>query len=111
MSKLTNEYYYVIKFLSHACVIHDSLTNKILEIGKQCNGLFSFFVQNDIVSGSCNALNSASVWHRRLVHTSDIVLCVLKSDMKLGNNKKVDICDIFHKAKQSKELFLFSECK
>lgn len=51
------------------------------------------------------------MWHCRLGHPSDIVLHVLKFDLKFGNDKKVDTCDVCHKAKKFRESFPLSDQK
>lgn len=51
------------------------------------------------------------VWHHRLGYPSDIGLQVLKFDLKLCNSIKVDLCNVYHKANQTKESFSFSDHK
>lgn len=65
-------------------------------IGNQINGLYCFAMERGI-----NFVSSIGVWHNRLGHLSNIVLYILKNDLKVGNSKVMGACYICHKYKQT----------
>ncbi|GJZ10573.1 ribonuclease H-like domain-containing protein [Tanacetum coccineum] len=97
-------------------VLEYTVSNKILGIGRQFNGLYLFDVDNacKIVSNSCisTCFVSKTFWHQRLVHPPDLVLDALKDSLNLDSHSTLDhLYDTFNKAKQTREPFPLSDHK
>ncbi|KAI3788114.1 hypothetical protein L2E82_00783 [Cichorium intybus] len=97
----------------YLCNTQDLHTNPIVTTGKVSGGLY--FLDNKKVS--CNNSSSLAVcyvskmtWHQRLGHPSDQVLGVLKHKLNLGNDR-LSLCEVCHKAKQTREPFPLSSHK
>ncbi|KAI3521421.1 hypothetical protein L1887_10887 [Cichorium endivia] len=97
----------------YLCNTQDLHTNPIVTTGKVSGGLY--FLENKKVS--CNNSSSLAVcyvskmtWHQRLGHPSDQVLGVLKNKLSLGNDR-LSLCEVCHKAKQTREPFPLSSHK
>ncbi|GJT23787.1 ribonuclease H-like domain-containing protein [Tanacetum coccineum] len=108
-----------LKLTKHV-VLFDVLDLKLRKIagtGSESRGLYMFDCENSgkSAAGLCNSgvvcYVSKELWHCRLGHPANQVLLVLsdKIGFKYGNH--VCACDIYHKAKQTKEPFLLSDHK
>ena len=54
---------------------------------------------------------SKCIWHNRLGHPADQVLNILKTKLDFENNNTDNVCEVCHKAKQTREPFPLSEHK
>ncbi|GJT45233.1 putative RNA-directed DNA polymerase [Tanacetum coccineum] len=54
---------------------------------------------------------SKCIWHNRLGHPSDHVLDILKTKLDFQKDKNDNVCDVCHKAKQTRDPFPLSEHK
>ncbi|GJS88964.1 ribonuclease H-like domain-containing protein [Tanacetum coccineum] len=101
-------------------VVYEYIDLKLVKIagtGSEYGGLYMFDCENSgkSAAGMCNSgvvcYVSKELWHCRLGHPANQVLLVLsdKIGFKYGNH--VCACDIYHKAKQTKEPFLLSDHK
>ncbi|GJZ39120.1 ribonuclease H-like domain-containing protein [Tanacetum coccineum] len=97
------------------CDLH---LNKIVRTSNE-NGDLYMFDSNSPISSNCQTIGnqiaicfvSKSVWHNRLGHPSDQAVDVLQSDLKFTKDSHVSPCDIYHKAKQTRESFPLSNHK
>ncbi|GKF48423.1 hypothetical protein Tco_0141674, partial [Tanacetum coccineum] len=75
--KLARDSKLFVGFDENKCYFQDLKANKIVRIGRQCNGLYLFNIDKTckIVSNNCIATCyvSISLWHQRLGHPADQV--------------------------------------
>ncbi|XP_071688300.1 uncharacterized protein [Rutidosis leptorrhynchoides] len=117
VNKLLKDYNMFIGFTSGNCFIQDLDLKKVVGIGNAVDGLYLFDKGNGIVSNKSSmspSLNdkcygSANLWHSRLGHPSTHVLKILKDRIGVNPDSAGDVCEIFHKAKQSRDPFPLSD--
>jgi hypothetical protein len=72
-------------------------------------------MQSSNTLGKCNLVMSYNVsklvWHNRLGHPADPVLFVLQNDLGISKNFFVPVCEVCHRAKQTREPFPLSDHK
>ncbi|GJV29893.1 ribonuclease H-like domain-containing protein [Tanacetum coccineum] len=115
--KLIKDSKLFVVFDEHKCYIQDLNLVKTVGIGIESGGLYLF--DEDQIGESkyglsnsifvCNV--SKQLWHNRLSHPSDQVLSILSKSMELKYGNHISPCDIYHKAKQTREPFPFSDHK
>ncbi|GKA93397.1 ribonuclease H-like domain-containing protein [Tanacetum coccineum] len=115
--KLIKDSKLFVVFNEHKCYIQDLNLVKTVRIGIESGGLYLF--DEDQIGESkyglsnsifvCNV--SKQLWHNRLSHPSDQVLSILSKSIKLKYGNHISPCDIYHKAKQTREPFHFSNHK
>nr|GEW45373.1 putative Gag-polypeptide of LTR copia-type [Tanacetum cinerariifolium] len=95
----------------------DLQKKEIMEIGNENDGLYLFNVDSalnyktslDCPTPICYV--SKSLWHQRLGHPADQVLDSLKTKLLFNANPTISPCEVYHKAKQTKEPFPLSDHK
>lgn len=108
VSRLTADNNCVFKFLDNSCVIQNFSTETILGIDNQINGMYCFAMRKATHFVGASVSTANDMWHKRLRHPFDVVLQVLNNELKFSGCKAIDVCDICHKAKQTRELFPLS---
>ncbi|GJR79268.1 ribonuclease H-like domain-containing protein [Tanacetum coccineum] len=95
--------------------INDWKREKVLGIGSETGGLYMFAMNNDCSVGKSNVVMSFHVskllWHNRLGHSDDQVLSVLKNDLSISKNSFVPMCEVCHRAKQTRKSYPVSNHK
>ncbi|GJY59892.1 ribonuclease H-like domain-containing protein [Tanacetum coccineum] len=93
----------------------DLKREKILGTGSESGGLYLFDVNKSNCIGQSNMVMTFHVskllWHNRLGHPADQVLSVLKKDLNIADNTFVPMCEIYQRAKQTREPFPLSDHK
>nr|GEV36935.1 ribonuclease H-like domain-containing protein [Tanacetum cinerariifolium] len=117
MHKLIKDSKLFVGFDETKCYIQDLNLVKTLGISSEAVGLYFFDVEqcgNSIV-GHANSTfvchKYKQLWYSRLGHPTDHVLSILSGKIGLKYYKHVSPCDIYHKAKQTKEPFPLSNHK
>ncbi|GKE65429.1 ribonuclease H-like domain-containing protein, partial [Tanacetum coccineum] len=96
---------------------NDLKLRKIARTGSESGRLYMFDCENSgkSAAGLCNSgvvcYVSKELWHCRLGHPANQVLLVLSDKIGFKSGNHVCACDIYHKAKQTKEPFLLSDHK
>lgn len=115
VNKLIRDSKMFVGFDEDKCYIQDLKRETVLGTGSQCDGLYLFDMQSvNNVSKSNFVMSynvSKIVWHNRLGHPADQVLPVLKNDLGFTKNTSVHVCEICHRAKQTREPFPLSDNK
>nr|GEV47178.1 hypothetical protein [Tanacetum cinerariifolium] len=93
------------------CLIEDSIQKSLVGTGSMIGGLY-FLDQGKkhIVSNIKTCVVSKCLWYNRLGHPVDQVLKVLRDKIDLDDTN-VGLCDVCHKAKQTREPFPLSNHK
>ncbi|GJX86646.1 ribonuclease H-like domain-containing protein [Tanacetum coccineum] len=93
----------------------DLKREKILETGSESGVLYLLDVNKSNCIGQSNMIMnfhvSKMLWHNRLGHPADQVLSVLKKDLNIADNTSVPMCEIYQRAKQTREPFPLSDHK
>ncbi|GKE21968.1 ribonuclease H-like domain-containing protein [Tanacetum coccineum] len=104
-----------VGFDENKCYIQDWKREKVLGIGSETGGLYMFAMNNDCFVGKSNVVMSFHVskllWHNRLGHSDDQVLSVLKNDLSISKNSSVPMCEVCHRAKQTRKPYPVSNHK
>nr|GEZ68643.1 ribonuclease H-like domain-containing protein [Tanacetum cinerariifolium] len=107
-----------VGFNEDTCYIQDLKRETVLGISSESGGLYLFNMDNDKFVGMSIMVMSFNVskdlWHNRLGHPANQVyqvLYVLKNDMHLSKSVNVTTCEIYHRAKQSREPFPLNDHK
>ncbi|GJZ14332.1 ribonuclease H-like domain-containing protein [Tanacetum coccineum] len=115
ITKVARDSKLIVGFDESKCFLmsQDLMDVKIIEIGKQVNGLYYFDNIEGYLfkNGSVFSNNSKINRHKRLGHLSDQFLSVLQDDLVFEDKTKNMPCDICRKAKQTRESFPLSEHK
>ncbi|GJU36944.1 hypothetical protein Tco_1185298 [Tanacetum coccineum] len=94
VQKLARDSKLFVGFDESNCYIQDLRAKGTIGIGNQCNGLYSFNVNNasKIVFNNCNSSNfvSKTLWHQRLGYSADQVLDVLKTTLNIDSHSTSD---------------------
>ncbi|GKA58544.1 putative RNA-directed DNA polymerase, partial [Tanacetum coccineum] len=99
-------------FDEDTCVIQDSVLKTQVGTGNESNGLYFRNTGNKLVNNNIQVCClSKCIWHNRLGHPSDQVLDILRHKLNFETNTKIDLCEVCHKAKQTREPFPISEHK
>ncbi|KAK1420482.1 hypothetical protein QVD17_22111 [Tagetes erecta] len=103
-------------FTDSHCYIQDPLRQKLVMIGREVSGLYTFVPENkgtfkEFMSNIVSCSSSTDLWHSRLGHPSDEVLNVLKNDLFLNKNVNTKPCEVCHKSKQTRNAFTSSDHK
>nr|GEW00689.1 ribonuclease H-like domain-containing protein [Tanacetum cinerariifolium] len=81
----------------------------ILVTSSETGGLYVFDMIKDVSVGKSNMVMcfyvSKLLWHNRLGHPSDQVLFVLYNDMDISKSSSIPVCEVCHRAKQTKDPF------
>ncbi|GJU78725.1 putative RNA-directed DNA polymerase [Tanacetum coccineum] len=113
--KVARDSKFIVGFDESKCFLmsQDLMDVKIIEIGRQVNGLYYFDnVEGNMLRFGIFSNNSKINWHNRLGHPSDQVLSILKNDLFFEQTNIDNIpCEICQKAKQTREPFPLSEHK
>ncbi|GJR60336.1 ribonuclease H-like domain-containing protein [Tanacetum coccineum] len=102
---------------ANMAVIPEYHKKEIVEIGNESGGLYLFNVDNSLnckTSIDCPAsicYVSNNLWHQRLGHPADQVLDALKTKLLFDSNPTMSPCEVYHKAKQTREPFPLSDHK
>ncbi|GJZ13898.1 ribonuclease H-like domain-containing protein, partial [Tanacetum coccineum] len=115
VNKLIRDSKMFVGFDENKCYIQDLKREKILGTGSESGGLYLFDVNTSNCIGQSNMVMNFHVskllWHNRLGHPADQVLSVLKKDLNISYNTSVPMCEICHRAKQTREPFPLSDHK
>jgi hypothetical protein len=115
VNKLIRDSKMFVGFDEDTCYIQDLKKENTLGTGSQSDGLYLFDMQSNNNVSKCNMIMSYNVsklvWHNRLGHPADPVLSVLQNDLGISKNISVLVCEICHRAKQTREPFPLSEHK
>ncbi|GJW88262.1 ribonuclease H-like domain-containing protein, partial [Tanacetum coccineum] len=99
-------------FDEDTCVIQDSVLRTQVGTGNESNGLYFLNTGKKLVNNNIQVCClSKCIWHNRLGHPSDQVLDILRHKLNFETNTKIDLCEVCHKAKQTREPFPISEHK
>ncbi|XP_071708189.1 uncharacterized protein [Rutidosis leptorrhynchoides] len=115
--KLSKDNDLFVGFDKSKCYIQDLKLGTIVGTGDMYDGLCVFDVSNSVCMNVCLSENksyiSKQLWHYRLGHPSNHVLDILKKKIAITNcdKKLIEPCDIFHKAKQTRDSFPLSDHK
>ncbi|GJW44836.1 ribonuclease H-like domain-containing protein [Tanacetum coccineum] len=112
--RLARDSKFFVGFYENKCYIQDLKRNMIVGTGDMNGSLYLIDVacRKFLSNLSLNFYMSKALWHNRLGHTTDQVLQLLKDDLKLDhNNQYVTLCDVCHKAKQTREPYPLSDHK
>jgi len=113
VSQLVNESNRVIAFSDKFCVTQDHTTRTLIGMGEQREGLYYLgkMVTAATIQTSSTSI-SHEVWHKRLGHPSNKVIDMMfNSDFDRINKSYNQVCDIFLRAKHSRESFPISKTK
>lgn len=106
-----------VGFDENTCYIQDLKSRTVVGTGSEASGLYIF---DDFVKGkSAMSYNCSTavchiskyIWHNRLGHPAEQVLNVLKNKLDLDKNTHISLCEVCHKAKQTREPFPLSNHK
>ncbi|GJZ21031.1 ribonuclease H-like domain-containing protein [Tanacetum coccineum] len=105
--------------LTNNVVLYDVLVVpgycKVLGTGSESGGLYLFDMPLKGSLGESNMVLSFHVskllWHNRLGHPVDQVLATLHNDLKISKTGYVPVCEVCHRAKQTRESFPLSDHK
>ncbi|GKB57854.1 ribonuclease H-like domain-containing protein [Tanacetum coccineum] len=115
MNKLIRDSKMFVGFYENKCYIQDLKKEKILGTGSESGGLYLFDVNKSNCIGQSNMVMNFHVskllWHNILGHPTDQVFSVLKKDLNISDNTFVPMCEICHRAKQTREPFPLSDHK
>ncbi|GJZ77445.1 ribonuclease H-like domain-containing protein [Tanacetum coccineum] len=115
VNKLIRDSKMFVGFDENKCYIQDLKRERILGTGSESGGLYLFDVIKSNCIGQSNMVMSFHVskllWHNILDHPADQVLYVLKNDLNMSDNTFMPICEIFQRAKQTREPFPLSDHK
>ncbi|GKE60824.1 ribonuclease H-like domain-containing protein [Tanacetum coccineum] len=104
-----------VGFDEDKCYIQDLKKEKVLRIGSESGGLYLFDMDKVNFVGKSNMVPCFSVSkllsHNRLGHPSDKVLSVLQSDLNITKNYYVPVCEVCHRAIQTRDTFPLSDHK
>nr|GEY18498.1 ribonuclease H-like domain-containing protein [Tanacetum cinerariifolium] len=106
-----------VGFDEENCYIQDLTRKKILETSSELRGLYLFDMhhKSSTYVGESNMIMSFNVskilWHNRLGHPADQVLATLHNDLKISKSFSVPVCEVYHRAKKTREPFPFSVYK
>ncbi|GJY50410.1 ribonuclease H-like domain-containing protein [Tanacetum coccineum] len=104
-----------VGFDEDKCYIQDSKREKVLGTGSESGGLYYFDMDKVNNVGKSNMVMCFNVskllWHNRLGHPFDQVLSVLQSDLNITKNCFVPICEVCHRARQTRDPFPLSDHK
>ncbi|GKB84192.1 putative RNA-directed DNA polymerase [Tanacetum coccineum] len=95
----------------------DLTRHKILGTGSESGGLYLFDMppKSSTFVGESNMIMSFNVskilWHNRLGHPADQVLTTLHNDLKISKSSFVPVCEVCHRAKQTREPYPLSDHK
>ncbi|GJV67699.1 putative RNA-directed DNA polymerase [Tanacetum coccineum] len=90
----------------------DSVLKTQVGTGSESNGLYFLNTGKRYVNNNINVCClSKCIWHNRLGHPSDHVLDILKTKLDFQKDKNDNVCDVCHKAKQTRDPFPPSEHK
>ncbi|GJU59150.1 ribonuclease H-like domain-containing protein [Tanacetum coccineum] len=90
----------------------DSVLRTQVGTGSESNGLYFLNTGKRYVNNNINVCClSKCIWHNRLGHPSDHVLDILKTKLDFQKDKNDNVCDVCHKAKQTRDPFPLSEHK
>ncbi|GJT61386.1 O-acyltransferase WSD1-like protein [Tanacetum coccineum] len=113
--KVSRDSQLMVAFDEMNCYVSNQelMAGKILGIGKQIGRLYYFNVKQGIGLESPKIDNvcflSKQTWHCRLGHPTDQVLDVLEPILSFENKESNLVCDVFQRAKQTKEPFPLSD--
>ncbi|GJX21812.1 ribonuclease H-like domain-containing protein [Tanacetum coccineum] len=115
VNKLIRDSKMYVGFDEDKCYIQDLKKEKVLGIGSESGGLYLFDMDKVNFVGKSNMVPCFSVSkplsHNRLGHPSDQVLSVLQSDLNITKNYFVPVCEVCHRAKQTRDTFTLSDHK
>ncbi|GJV76821.1 putative RNA-directed DNA polymerase, partial [Tanacetum coccineum] len=111
--KLSKDNKFRVIFDDNTCVIQDSVQRTQVGTGSESNVLYFLntgkrLVNNNNIEVCCL---SKCIWHNRLGHPADQVLSILKTKLDFEKDNTDNVCDVCHKAKQTREPFPLSEHK
>nr|GEX27006.1 putative reverse transcriptase, RNA-dependent DNA polymerase, Gag-polypeptide of LTR copia-type [Tanacetum cinerariifolium] len=96
-------------------VIFNLKRETVLETGSKSGGVYLFDINKDNTIGKSNMIMYLNVskllWHNRLGHLADQILSALQNDLKISKSSYVHVCEICHRAKQTREPFSLSNYK
>ncbi|GJT97915.1 ribonuclease H-like domain-containing protein [Tanacetum coccineum] len=99
VNKLIKDNKMFLGFDENKCYIQDSKREKVLGTGSETGGLYMFDMNTD-----CSVAPQRGV-KRPLGHPTDQVLSMLKNDLSISKNYFVHVCEVCHRAKQTREPF------
>nr|GEU47632.1 ribonuclease H-like domain-containing protein [Tanacetum cinerariifolium] len=83
--------------------------------GSETSGLYMFDINNKCLVAKSNVVLyfhvSKFLWHNRLGHLADKVLSILKNDLSFSRDTSVPMCEVYHRANQTREPFPLSDRK
>ncbi|GJR97849.1 ribonuclease H-like domain-containing protein [Tanacetum coccineum] len=102
--------------LSNNVILYEDLRKEIiLGTGSETDGLYVFDMIKDASVGKSNMVMcfhvSKLLWHNRLGHPSDQVLYVLHNDLDISKSSFIFVCEVCHRAKQTRDPFPLSDYK
>ncbi|GJU03349.1 ribonuclease H-like domain-containing protein [Tanacetum coccineum] len=113
VNKLIRDSKMFVGFDENKCYIQDLKREKFLGIGSEFGGLYLFDMNKSNCIGQSNVVMSFHVskllWHNRLGHPAEQVLSVLKKDLNISDNTFVPMCEVYQRAKQTREPFPLSD--
>ncbi|GJY78471.1 putative RNA-directed DNA polymerase, partial [Tanacetum coccineum] len=99
-------------FNENDCIIQDSLLKSQVGTDRQREGLYFLDLGKKFINGNISScLVSKCLWHNRLGHPADQVLSVLKDKIDLNGLESSKPCEVYHKAKQTRDPFPLSDHK
>jgi len=105
---------YQVVFNEYDCLVQDSQSKVTVETGNEYEGRYylDYKSSGNIVSRANHAIcfGSRVTWHSRLGHPSDQALKALKGKLNIKIENSI-LCEICHKAKQTRKHFPLSEHK
>lgn len=112
VSRVTQSSKVGVTFVNNICPIQDLLSGATLGTGELVDSLYCFTGSSGLACTiySGNYVNS-TLWHNRFGHPPNVALNPLKSVLKLSDFDASGSCEVFHKAKQGRELFSLSSHK
>ncbi|GJR28421.1 putative RNA-directed DNA polymerase [Tanacetum coccineum] len=110
--KLSKDNKFRVIFDDNTCVIQDSVQRTQVGTGSESNGLYFLNTGKRLVNNNIEVCClSKCIWHNRLGHPADQVLSILKTKLDFEKDNTDNVCDVCHKAKQTREPFPLSEHK
>ncbi|GJW68759.1 ribonuclease H-like domain-containing protein [Tanacetum coccineum] len=117
INKLIRDSKMFVGFDEEKCYIQDLTRHNILGTGSESGGLYLFDMppKSSTSVGESNMIMSFNVskilWYNRLGHPTDQVLATLHNYLKISKSSSVLVCEVCHRAKQTREPFPLSDHK
>ncbi|RDX94428.1 hypothetical protein CR513_23196, partial [Mucuna pruriens] len=91
--------------------LQDHTSRIVINLSEQRNGVYHFRTMTFVQACKTSGVDSFIVWHRRLGHPSSQMVSLLPSIHVGKKDKHEQVCDIYLRAKQTRDIFIPSQNK